>query len=182
MINISSRSQLNELLEYYNLPKIVVEVGVAEGRYSQEMLAWNLEKLYLVDIWEEVPFITGCASFPKKWHDDNYESVKKVQEQSNGVIEILKGFSHDKSKEVPDESCGLIYIDGDHTYEGCKTDIKYWLPKLVQGGVMAFHDYANPTYGVGRAVNEYCSVNEIEVIRILENNHIENIGAYFIKK
>ena len=28
-----------------------------------------------------------------------------------------------------------IYIDGDHTYEGAKSDIEIWLPKLKIGGL-----------------------------------------------
>ena len=35
----------------------------------------------------------------------------------------------------------LIFIDGDHTYEGVKQDIIHYLPLLAPGGIMIFHDY-----------------------------------------
>lgn len=35
----------------------------------------------------------------------------------------------------------LVFIDGDHSYEGCAGDIYAWMPNLVVGGVVALHDY-----------------------------------------
>lgn len=61
----------------------------------------------------------------------------------------------------------MVFIDGDHSYEGCKGDIEAWFPHLVPGGIMAIHDYGKqniqPTPdgphpkswpGVDSAVNE----------------------------
>lgn len=58
----------------------------------------------------------------------------------------------------------LLFLDGDHHYAVVKEDIGNWVPKLVPGGVVVFHDYAplpaalvkNPQLeGVRRAVNEW---------------------------
>ncbi len=38
------------------------------------------------------------------------------------------------------EPIGLLFIDGDHTYEGVKRDIKCWVKHVVNGGLIAFHD------------------------------------------
>lgn len=35
----------------------------------------------------------------------------------------------------------MVFIDGDHSYEGCKGDIEAWLPHIVEGGIIAVHDY-----------------------------------------
>jgi len=35
----------------------------------------------------------------------------------------------------------MVFIDGDHSYEGCKGDIEAWLPNLKPGGLLAIHDY-----------------------------------------
>lgn len=35
----------------------------------------------------------------------------------------------------------MVFIDGDHSYEGCKGDIDAWLPNLKPGGILAIHDY-----------------------------------------
>lgn len=34
----------------------------------------------------------------------------------------------------------LVFIDGAHDYESAKTDFEMWFPKVVEGGIMAFHD------------------------------------------
>lgn len=36
----------------------------------------------------------------------------------------------------------MVFIDGDHSYEGCKGDIEAWLQHIVPGGIIAVHDYA----------------------------------------
>jgi len=38
----------------------------------------------------------------------------------------------------------LIYIDGDHTYDGVKRDILDYFSLLAKGGIMVFHDYLPP--------------------------------------
>ena len=35
----------------------------------------------------------------------------------------------------------LVFIDGDHSYEGAKGDIEAWLPNIKAGGILAVHDY-----------------------------------------
>ncbi|MBI3887091.1 MAG: class I SAM-dependent methyltransferase [Opitutae bacterium] len=48
----------------------------------------------------------------------------------------------------------LIFIDGDHSYEGCQADIEAWLPFLRPGGVAAFHDFGSRATGVTQAIFE----------------------------
>jgi hypothetical protein len=35
----------------------------------------------------------------------------------------------------------VIFIDGDHTYEGVKRDIELYFPLLKPNGLILFHDY-----------------------------------------
>lgn len=179
-MEITSRTQLIELMKHNGLPLIGVEVGVAEGIFSYELLKLGLEKLYMVDIWNRVPFIEGCASFSQEWHDQNYiDALERTKDYIDKRV-VLKGFSYQVASEIPDESLGLVYIDGDHTYMGVKTDIESYYPKLVKDGIMAFHDFGNPTYGVNRAVQEFTRNEGIH--RLIENGDINNLGAYIIKK
>jgi hypothetical protein len=177
---IKKRADLYKLLDEYNLPKTVAEIGVAEGRFSQEIYNnWGVDRLYLVDLWETMPFVDGCASFSQEWHDKNYENVIKHFSEKKEVT-ILKGFSHKMASFIGNETLGLVYIDSDHSYNGAKSDIQYWWPKLVNGGIMAFHDYGDYNYGVNRAVIEFVK-GEVNVNRIEEDGKTENIGAWIRK-
>lgn len=179
-MGIKSRIQLVELMNHLGLPLIAVEVGVAEGQFSLELLQSGIEKLYLVDLWERIPFISGCASFEQSWHDKNYnEVIERTKEYGNRAV-ILKGFSHKMAEQIPDESLGLVYEDSNHLYEGVKSTIEFYLPKLVKGGIFAFHDFFNEGYGVNKAVQEFTKNEGLFILE--EDGDVNNMGAYFIKK
>ena len=46
----------------------------------------------------------------------------------------------------------LLFIDGDHSYDGAKRDAALWLPRLVDGGVVMFHDVTTAAYSGPRRV------------------------------
>ena len=51
----------------------------------------------------------------------------------------------------------LVFIDGDHSYEGCRGDIEAWEPHVAEGGYLVLHDYEGPI-NIGRVtqtVNEW---------------------------
>ena len=50
----------------------------------------------------------------------------------------------------------LLFIDGLHSYEGVKSDIEDWVPRVIPGGIIVFDDYLNDREDVGvrRAVDE----------------------------
>lgn len=177
-MEINSRTQIVELMRHFNLPLTAVEVGVAEGRLSTELIALGIERLYLVDIWENVPFIEGCASFEQSWHNKNYNEVKERFMDNDNVV-MLKGFSYKMAENIPDETLGLVYVDCDHSYAGVRADIDAYFPKLVKGGIMAFHDFKNPTYGVERAVWDFTKGNGINELK--EDGNMYNIGAWIQK-
>jgi hypothetical protein len=59
-----------------------------------------------------------------------------------------------------DYKVDMVFIDGDHTYEGCKGDIEAWLPNIRPDGIIAVHDYHkqdlyNDNYHQGRPHPDY---------------------------
>jgi predicted O-methyltransferase YrrM len=61
----------------------------------------------------------------------------------------------------------MVFIDGDHSYEGCRADIEAWLPRVRDFGFISVHDYRKsdlapdpngphpmPWPGVDQAVDE----------------------------
>lgn len=178
-MEINSRVQIVDLMKHFGLPLIAAEVGVAEGRLSIELLNWGIERLYLIDIWESVPFIVGMGSQEQKIHDDNYNGMLERIKGNEEKVIVLKGFSYKMADFIPDNSLGMCYIDGDHTYQGARADIDSYWPKLVNGGIMAFHDAANPTYGIRDAMHDFTKGVGINMLQ--EDGNIANIGAWIQK-
>ena len=46
----------------------------------------------------------------------------------------------------------LLFIDGDHTDEAVRRDAELWLPRLIEGGTVMFHDTATAAYTGPRRV------------------------------
>jgi len=180
---IKYRSQLGDLLKELGLPLIICECGVAEGLFAKQMMDWGTSLLYLIDRWE-TSGITGDSAFAQEWHDNNLLQVQSrmaVYDNRPEKYIILQGDSVEMLEHIVDNSLSMVYIDADHSYEGVKRDIEAAYPKVVSGGILAFHDYGNVTdYGVNQAVNEFCSANGYSPILIPENS-IWDAGAYFIK-
>ncbi len=97
------------------------------------------------------------AIMPQPAHDEWYaECVKRVQPYRNRAI-ILRARSWDVGMLWQKQSLDFVFIDADHSYQGCSQDIYAWRDKIVQGGFISGHDYENPNYpqfGVKRAVDE----------------------------
>lgn len=69
-------------------------------------------------------------------------------------VSYFIGTSEDAAKLLHDDY-GFIFLDAMHTYEDVKADMERWWPRVLPGGVMAFHDYHHDNYpGVAQAVEE----------------------------
>jgi len=80
--------------------------------------------------------------------------------------ELVTGDSAKVGQFWDGDKIDLIFIDGDHSYEGCKADIDSWLPHMAEGSIMAFHDsHTQQCEGVTRAIQEWFAgaVNWVEL-------------------
>lgn len=180
MLNLRYRRDLPLLMKELGLPMIAVECGVAEGYNSADLLSNGIEKLYMCDVWATIPGQKGDGGFDQEWHDMNYQkAIERVKKFGSKAI-ILKGYSEAMSLRVADNHLGLVYIDSDHSYEGVMLDIAVWWPKLVSGGLMAFHDHEMTQYGVKHAVQEFARSNKLPINLIPEDKR-EDAGAWIQK-
>lgn len=78
-------------------------------------------------------------------HD--YDLTKNVVKSLDGIFVDGDSHSHltvDKVKDIlGDQKLDLLFIDGDHTYEGVKTDYILYSELVKEGGYIAFHDIKN---------------------------------------
>jgi predicted O-methyltransferase YrrM len=141
---------------------IVVELGVWKG-HSVTFLANQIKKLgfngkiYAVDLWGDSYQWTEPKNKKLKSQVpvlyDIYTEVKK----RGGVMDMitdLKGMSWEMAEKFEDGTVDFVFIDADHKYESVVKDIKAWLPKMREGGIISGHDYNNPC-GVKQAVDTH---------------------------
>jgi uncharacterized Rossmann fold enzyme len=151
------------------------EIGIFAGDMSKALLR-NSHKLNLimVDSWEAGGAAYSEDSGAGDFHihltqdaQDAYErKAKAVTEFANGRRVIMPVRSTIAAKHILDKYLDFVFIDADHSYEGCRADIETWAPKLKRGGLLCGHDYNNhyyPEFGVNRAVDEFVAANELQL-------------------
>ena len=150
-IVLSNRSELLR-----RLPKggVVAEIGVADGDYSQEILALNEpSKLLLIDSWGSDRYAGGLASVQTRF----------ATEIASGSVEVRRGISISVLADLPPDSVDLAYIDTNHEYLTTASELRLCSTLVRDGGRIAGHDFCkgNPAkglaYGVIRAVFEFCA-------------------------
>jgi hypothetical protein len=156
-------SQLLEWLEHIPHPQ-GAEIGVFTGELSSRLLARPDLALYLVDSWTTTEQASDYAqsgdfhaALSQRDQDGYFEQALETVAPFGHRAKVLRMDSIEAANCVPDGSLDFVFIDADHSYEGCKADIKAWLPKLKPSGFLSGHDYDHPEYpdfGVKRAVDE----------------------------
>lgn len=89
--------------------------------------------------------------------------ILRHMRQSHQTVHLVRSNSHLDptlqriSKVLGDRRLDLLFIDGDHTYEGVKRDFEMYSPLVKTGGIIAFHDIvqvSEPGCEVDRFWNE----------------------------
>ncbi len=180
IMEIQYRKDLVKLLTEMDILGDVAEIGVAEGRFSKVLLESGIPKLYMVDIWTSIPDMKGDVTSPQEWHDRNYKEAQERVASFGDKATLLKGFSNAMATQIPDESLSLLYIDAGHDYASVMQDLQIWFPKVKPGCIIAGHDYLNPAYGVGQAVQDFCK--DRFDIHVIPEDHPDDAGFWFIKQ
>ncbi len=139
----------------------IVEVGSFEGSYAQLIhSSFPYASITLVDMWETNGNDFYYSVRPGMVENAFQIASKRFESYSN--VRLLKGKSLEASSFFENESINFIYIDADHSYEGCLQDLNAWYPKVKAGGVIAGHDWdCEPglleysRFGVEKAVRQF---------------------------
>jgi hypothetical protein len=161
---MKSYEEIGGWFDYPNAFKFLVD-SVPDGGTFVECGAWlGKSSAYLCDIAKERINVFIVDSWQGSVNEITTEQ-KLAQETDIFKIFVdnmgerkftpIRKLSHEAVLEFEDESCDVIYIDMEHTYEAVCKDIDMWLPKVKVGGYLAGHDYNPGSWpGVVQAVNE----------------------------
>lgn len=156
------RNMFPMFLQSLGLCGTAVEVGVAEGNYSREFLRFWPGHYVMVDPWRHIDGYDDVMNGDDAEHEERFRQAMAVAANYTTRCEVFRMDSLAAAQRFNDRSLDFVYIDADHSYEGCKRDILAWAPKVKPGGILAGHDYYNHIVGtptpfeVRRAVAEVC--------------------------
>ena len=158
--------------------RTIVEIGIAEGASALELrrVAAPNAMIYLID-----PF-QNTNSFPYI-NFTRLVAHRYVASCRNANVSWLEDYSFNVSKNWQD-SIDFLFIDGDHSYNGCLQDWMEWSPFIVKNGIVAFHDgrifsdgWTTEETGSVRVVNELFKsgnnpnwriVNEVDSLVVIQ--------------
>ena len=104
-----------------------VNIGCYKGRSIQ----------YMVDTWKYYNKSTTIYGIDIKLRDELFTLFGHNAED----IILIEGSSLDQNViDMIPNNVEFAFIDGDHTYDGCMSDLLNFWNKLIPGGVMMVHD------------------------------------------
>ena len=141
-------------MEKYVVQKLV-EVGVFRGENFQLMIEHNPKVAVAVDSWANDGITANDAKLSQDRLNEQYECFRAMMMHKG--VHIKRGITYEIAKEYEDNYFDLAYIDGDHSYEGCKKDLIAWYPKVKRFFIGDDYDKS----GVRKAVNEFANNNNL---------------------
>lgn len=163
-------------------PKNVLELGTAHGGnlFLLTKIAEGAGSIISIDL-PNGDF--GGGYFARK------QAVYRRFGSDGQTIHLIRNDSHVPETRTQVESIlgtekiDVLFIDADHTYEGVKADFELYSSLVGPGGIIGFHDIANPpesNYGVQKFWNEIKHSYRHEEIIADRNQLGYGIGVLFL--
>lgn len=170
-----------DLLDIVEKEKKICEIGVFKGEFSKLLInTLTPTELHLIDIFEGKMCSGDKDGNNIIWTNLDEEFVKlKKHFSDNDNIYLHKGFSSEILKSFDNEYFDMIYIDGDHSYNGVKKDLEISFEKVKKGGYICGHDYTTVMFpNVVKAVDEFCTDKKLVIDYITQ----DGCPSFCIKK
>ncbi len=139
-----------------------LEIGVALGEHAEQVLRDKDIYYTGIDQWKYDTTMEHEKNKIKNWNtqekwDDVYKSVLKKLSKFEDRASIIRGSSRDVVPTLV-HKYDVIYVDGDHSYEGAKKDLELSLEVLAEDGKIIVDDLQYPS--VAQAFREFLQENE----------------------
>ncbi len=152
----------------------VAELGVYQGDFAKEInRAFYDRTCYLFDTFEGFP-VSDCIKELNKgytseikggYFSNTSESLVLSKMQYPEKCKICKGFFPESAKEIEDMFC-FVNLDAD-LYAPTLAGLKFFWPRMVQGGVILVHDFFSEAFkGAKEAVEEFSNNQKVDYLPI----------------
>lgn len=148
---------------------IIAEVGVSNGK-SALFLASKLTEMNKAYQLEMIDNLGYGKEVQMK------EIMNNIIKSGLENINFVPKDSLNASCCYPDGLFDLVYLDSSHEYEATKAELRCWIHKIKDGGILSGHD-ANYEEGVGKAIRE---VVPEELLHIENTKH--SWGVWWFRK
>lgn len=145
---------------------IAVEIGSYMGAASVALADVVRRKqrgnVYCVDTWQNHAMSEGQL--------DTYAEFQRHTRPYEAWINPIRSISFEANIPIEPGTADLVFIDGDHSYEGCRADVDRFAPLLREGGTIVMHDhrwYSTVTKVVGEMLQ-----TETWIVRKVDRNII----------
>lgn len=135
----------------------------AFSTFDMEILVPEVEKLQPGQVYLEVGVDKGKSLSVARMVARQSVKIYGVDLRDNPNVPGTTFLQQDSTQAHINDEVNVIFIDGDHTYEGCKADIDNWYPQMAKNGVMLFHDADETSPGVVQAIEELAKNNNLNV-------------------
>lgn len=136
-----TRAQLPYLFAKWGF-RVGAEIGVEQGRYSQQLLAAMPGLcLHCVDCWEAYPGYRESSRYPAERVAGFYAAARARLAEYGERAVFHRARSVEAAEEFRDSSLDFVFIDANHTREAVTADLAAWEPKVRSGGVVYGHDF-----------------------------------------
>jgi predicted O-methyltransferase YrrM len=135
------RSEILQLIKIIKLkaPKYVLEIGTSNGGTLFLLSRVAADNACMISL--DLPLGPFGGGYPA-WKRPFYKSFA----QKNQTIRLIRADSHEPvtrekvASILQANKIDLLFIDGDHTYEGVKKDFEMYEPFVKNGGMIVLHD------------------------------------------
>ena len=173
---------------YKNRPKNFLEVGVFQGVTARNVCE-VLKEIYqnefkyigidlfsssnlLFDTKEKTlkhskisnPFKNFYFNFLRKENLNSKKAVSRLLKKFNNNISLYEGYSDKILNSIDISYIDMVFLDGGHSYETVKKDLKILITKLKKNKIIICDDYDQKIFGVKRAVDEFRLEYKIEMV------------------
>jgi predicted O-methyltransferase YrrM len=176
MTNAENLKILASLILSQEVAGDVVEIGSWQGRSTIYLkhatdYSGNGRFIAIDDFKGNIGFESDYVVNQKDLSDLKENFYRNIRNSFISSIELIPLKSYEAARLI-EGPIRFLFIDGDHSYNGVKSDMESFCDKLVKGGLIAFDDFAEHSTGVMKVIDEYIDLGIIRPVLAFQNTLI----------